>query len=26
MRREAVEHVNHILGGIAFPANRDNAN
>ena len=26
MRREAVEHVNHILGGIAFSANRDNAN
>jgi hypothetical protein len=26
MRREAMEHVNHILGGVRFPIDRDNAN
>jgi hypothetical protein len=26
MRRETLEHVNHILGGIRFPRQRDNTN
>jgi hypothetical protein len=26
IRREAVEHVNHILGGVRFPGDRDNSN
>jgi hypothetical protein len=26
MRREAIEHVNHILGGVRFPIERDDCN
>jgi hypothetical protein len=26
IRREAVEHVNHILGGVPFPGDRGNSN
>jgi hypothetical protein len=26
LRREAMEHVNHILGGVRFPGDRDNSN
>jgi hypothetical protein len=26
LRREAMEHINHILGGVGFPTDRDNSN